>query len=413
MISEIDVVVIGAGQAGLSVSHELTAADVEHVVLERSAVAATWASRWDSFSLVTPNHTIGLAGAGYAGDDPEGYLPRDEIVRLLEDYAASFAAPVELGVDVLSVRQAATGGWRVETNKGAIAARAVVVATGAYQREHRSTAVADLAIWLPIIDAVDYRNPGRLPPGAVLVVGSGQTGCQIAEELFLAGRRVILACGRAPWMERRPAGKDIVDWLVDLGFFAQGPESVPGPDALLLANVQGTGAGGGHDLHYRTLAALGVELAGHLVATDKDAVHFADDLSASVAFGDARRKDLLAAIASSQVARGLPVPAFPEPPPFDVAGLASVPMAELGSVVVATGYRPGYSEMILHPEAFDAYGFPLQVDGASTVLPDLFFVGVHFMRTRGSALLLGVGADATVVAAQVTAPDSAGRVTRP
>lgn len=409
MIDETDVVVIGAGQAGLSVSHELTAAGVRHVVLERARVGATWASRWDSFRLVTPNHTIRLPGGSYTGDDPHGYLKRDEVVRLLEDYAESFDAPVELGVNVLSVRHEALTGWRVETDAGTISARAVVVATGAYQRQHHPPTVAALAIWLHVIDASEYTNPDALPPGAVLVVGSGQTGCQLAEELFLAGRRVILACGRAPWMGRQIDGRDTFDWMLETGFLDQGRETLTSPDALLLANAQATGAGGGHDLHYRTLAAMGVELAGHLSASDRDAVYFADDLADSVAWGDARRAELGEAIQASRAARGLPVPEIPQAPPFEVTGLTSVPNSELGSVIVATGYRPGYSEMILHPEAFDHTGFPLQADGRSTVLPGLFFVGVHFMRKRKSALLLGVGKDASVVAEQVaTAVGSGG-----
>lgn len=403
MLEEIDVVIIGAGQAGLAVSHELTAANVPHVVLERDRIGSAWAGRWDSFRLITPNKTIRLPGAEYDGDDPHGFMKRDAVVGMLEDYAASFDAPVELGVEVLSARRTASEGWRVETTKGTLHAAAVVVATGAYQREHRPEAVASMTPWLPVIDAAHYKNPSTPPPGAVLVVGSGQSGCQIAEELSLAGRRVILACGRAPWIERRIAGRDVVDWILEIGFFEQGREALPGADALLLANFQGTGAGGGHDLNCRTLAAMGVELAGHLTTADREAVHFADDLAESVAWGDARRDELRRAIRESRTARGLSVPDLPDPPPFDVAGVQSVPVSELGSVIVATGYRPGYSEMILHPEAFDTQGFPLQQDGASTALPSLFFIGVHFMRKRKSALLAGIGEDARVVADQIVA----------
>ena len=233
------------------------------------------------------------------------------------------------------------------------------------------------------------------------MVGSGQTGCQLAEELFRSGRRVILACGRTAWMDRRLEDRDIFDWLLEIGFLDQGREHIGDPAELLLANAQATGGRGGHDLHYRTLAALGVELAGHLVAADDDGAHFAPDLAESVAFGDERRAQLCEAIRASREARGLSVPDFPEPAPFDVAGLESVGIAELGSVIVATGYRPGYSEMILHPEAFDDIGFPLQEDGASTVLPGLFFIGVHYLRKRKSALLLGIGEDAAVVGGAV------------
>jgi putative flavoprotein involved in K+ transport len=399
---ENDVVVIGGGQAGLAVSRELTAAGVEHVVLERDRIGGSWAERWDSFHLVTPNHTIRLPGGGYEGEEPHGFLARDEVVRYLERYASSFAAPVLTGVHVLAVRRAGRdGGWRLTTPTGDIMARTVIVATGAFQRAHEPPAAPDLRRWLPVLPASKYRSPSSLPDGPVLVVGSGQTGTQIAEELTLAGRRVILSCGRAPWMDRRIDGRDMVDWLLDTGLFEQTRADLAGPDAVFVANVQATGAGGGHDLHYRTLAAMGVQLAGRLVAAQDGIARFADDLAASVAFGDAARAELCRAIRASCEASGRPVPSMPDPPPFDVPGLPSVPVRELGSVVLATGYRPAYSETILHREAFDSRGFPLQHDGASTVLPRLFFVGVHFLRKRKSSLFLGVGEDAAVVARQV------------
>jgi putative flavoprotein involved in K+ transport len=400
-VEDVEVAVVGAGQAGLSVSHELTAVGVEHVVLERDRVASAWRDRWDSFRLVTPNHTIRLPGGEYHGDDPHGFLGRDEMVGHLERYAASLSGPVRTGVDVVSLHREPAGAWRLETASGSMRARAVVVATGAYQRAHEPAAVLDLQRRLPVVDSSAYRNPDALPPGAVLVAGSGQTGCQIAEELVTAGRRVVLACGRAPWIERRIAGRDVVDWVIETGFLDEPRDILAGPDALLVANVQATGVDGGHDLHYRTLAALGVQLAGHLVGSDGLRAVFADDLAASVAFGDARRAELSALIVAAGAAKGISVPPLPDPPPFDQAGLADVPVAELGSVVLACGYRPAYRGLVRHPAAFDAAGFPRQRDGASTVLPGLFFVGAHFLRRRKSSLLLGVGEDATVVAQQV------------
>jgi putative flavoprotein involved in K+ transport len=197
---EIDVVVVGAGQAGLAVSHELTRADVAHVVLERDTVAASWRGRWDSFCLVTPNDSILLPGGAYDGADPHGYLPRDDVVAHLERYAAGFGAPVRTGVQVRSLRRGGDGTLTLGTDDGAISARAVVVATGAYPRAHRPDWVSSVPERLPVLDAADYRNPSTLPPGGVVVVGSGQTGCQLAEELHLAGRHVVRAraVGSAP-----------------------------------------------------------------------------------------------------------------------------------------------------------------------------------------------------------------------
>jgi putative flavoprotein involved in K+ transport len=175
------VAVIGGGQAGLAVSHELTARDVEHVVLERLRIGQTWRDRWDSFCLVTPNWTVQLPGGAYTSDDPDGYLRRDDIVRHLETYAASFEAPVREGVEVTALRQA-DGCFAVETSTGVLNVEQVVVCSGAYQRPHRPAAAASVPAGLPAIDAESYCNPSTLPPGRVLVVGSGQTGCQISEE---------------------------------------------------------------------------------------------------------------------------------------------------------------------------------------------------------------------------------------
>lgn len=402
-MADVDVVVVGAGQAGLATSYELTARGVEHVVLERATVGSSWAARWDSFALVTPNWSIRLPGGHYQGSDPHGYLPRDRIVEHLQEYAHSFGASVRTGIAVDRVTPTGSGDWYVASTAGEITSRAVVIATGAYQSAHIPRAAADLRRWLPVINSTQYRNAGSLPSGAVLIIGSGQTGCQVAEDLRLAGRRVVLACGRAPWMPRRLAGRDIFDWLMDTPFFAQGRDALPGPDALLLANVQATGARGGHDLHFRTLAAMGVELAGHLVEVSGGRARFADDLADSVAFGDARHADLSALIRADCRARGLPPPDIPEPTPFTTTGLASVPLADLGCAIVAAGYRPAYTDLVPHPQAFDSRGFPIQDDGASTVLPGLHFVGVHFLRTRASSLLVGVGDDAAVVAGNVAA----------
>ena len=401
MGDEIDVVVVGAGQAGLAVSHELTAAGVEHTVLERDRIGASWHGRWDSFCLVTPNDSILLPGGEYRGDDPHGFLPRDEIVGHLGAYAASFGAPVRTGVQVDSLDQTEDGRLQLETTDGTITARAVVVSTGAYQRAHRPEPVAALPPWLPVLDAADYRNPGLLPDGDVLVIGSGQTGCQIAEELRLAGRGVTLVCGRAPWCPRRLEGRDIVDWILETPFLEMSIADLPAPSARLGANLQATGVGGGHDLHYRILADVGVVLTGRLVGVDGDTGYLADDLAASVAFGDARYSDVRALITKARRAHGLPVPEMPDPVPFLSAAPDSLKLGGFGSAIVAAGYRPAYRDWIHRPDAFDDLGFPRHRDGASTTLPGLHFVGVHFLRKRKSALLLGVGEDAALVAGQI------------
>lgn len=402
---EIDVVVVGAGQAGLATSHELTARGVPHVVLEQAeAVGSSWAGRWDSFCLVTPNHTIRLPGGQYQGDDPHGFLGRDEIVAHLGDYAARIATPVRTRTRVASLSGAPDGSLDLGLADGTrIRARHAVLSTGAFPKAHRPTWAADVPPWLPVLDVSDYRSPAGLPQGAILVVGSGQTGCQIAEELTLAGRRVVLACGRAPWIPRRIEDRDAVDWLLDTPFFDATLADLPGPGARLFANPQLSGARGGHDLNTRTLAALGVQAVGRMSGIHDGATAvFADDLGESVAWGDARYAELRTTIRDSQTRRGLPAPGMPDPAPFDAgAAPTRLPLRELGAVILTAGYRPDYLSWVDVPEAFDAMGFPLHTDGTSTAHPGLHFVGVHFLRARKSSLLLGVGEDAHPVAEAV------------
>lgn len=392
----VSVVVIGAGQAGLAVSHELTQLTIDHVVLERAQVAQAWRDRWDSFSLVTPNWTLDLPGSPYAGNDPEGHVVRGEIVSYIESYAAGFGAPVREGVRVDSLRAAATGGFLLSTSAGDMAARSVVVCTGAYQQPFRPIGAHRFPPWISVLDAGDYRNPAELPPGKVLVIGSGQTGCQLSEELHLAGQDVFLACGRAPWAPRLLDSADIVTWLAKTSFFDQKLAELPSPAARLVANIQATGARGGHDLHYRTLQAMGVPLLGRLSGVNGHHARFADDLGESVAFGDARWAELRQIFTSQLPARGEAVPDLPVPDAFRYQPREDLDLRDFGSVIVTSGFRPDYSWIGL--PVVDATGFPLTVDGASTVVPGLYFCGVHFLRKRKSSVLFGVGEDATIVA---------------
>jgi putative flavoprotein involved in K+ transport len=396
-MSRTTVVVIGGGQAGLSVSHELLAAGVEHVVLERAAVAQAWRERWDSFTLVTPNWTLDLPGSPYAGDDPEGHVGRDEIVGYLAAYATQHAGEIREGVRVNALGPGGPRRFRLDTSDGPIDADDVVVCTGAYQRPHRPPVATDLPAGLPVIDATDYTNPAALPDGEVLVVGSGQTGVQIAEELHLDGRGVTLACGRAPWAPRRIGDLDTVTWLHRAGFYDQPRSALTSPEARLLANVQMTGANGGHDLHYRVLQNMGVRLAGRLAGVAGRRAVFADDLADSVTFGDARYADMRKLLADHFGATGVAVPEMLDPPPFQCEPVLGVDLRGFGAIILTAGFRPDYTSWILFP-VFDQLGFPMVGDDLSTAVPGLYFCGVHFLRTRRSSLLFGVGADAALLA---------------
>jgi putative flavoprotein involved in K+ transport len=251
-----------------------------------------------------------------------------------------------------------------------------------------------------VIDAAGYRNERALPDGKVLVVGSGQTGCQLAEELAEAGREVLLSCGRAPWLPRRFGGRDLIWWSVEIGYLEVPVEQLASPAERLLANVIATGRGGGHDLSVRTLRASGVELVGRFLGCEGRHALFAADLGESVAWGDERYGLFRGLVERAGAERGLPDPELSDPEPFDAAARERVDLAGFGAVVFAGGYRPGYGEWLRVPGALDGLGFPLHDgSGASTAAPGLYFVGVHFLRKRKSSLLYGVGEDAALVAA--------------
>ena len=400
MTDRLDTVVVGGGQAGLAVSHELTQAGVEHVVLEKGRIGQSWRGRWDSFCLVTPNWSVQLPGRPYDGSDPDGFMSRDEVVEYLERYAATFRARLREGIEVSSLKPGPAG-FTLSTSAGPLEARTVVLSTGAYQRPHRPAGAATLPASLLQMDVEDYRNPGELPPGPVLVVGSGQSGCQIAEELHEAGRQVFLACGRAGWAPRQMNGRDLFWWLRETGDLDDPLSALDSPAARLTANLQATGHGGGHDLHYRTLRRMGVTLLGHFLGAEGRNARFAADLGETVAWSDQRNSKFMERIRKLVAERSLPDPEIREPEPFSGEAPEQVDLSGFGAVVFAGGFRPDYESWVYCPGAFDELGFPLQDDGASTITSGLYFVGVHFLRRRKSSLLIGVGDDAAIVARKI------------
>ena len=329
--------------------------------------------------------------------------PATESSAYLERYAARCESPVQEGVRVTALQPGRDGRFLLETSAGEIQAKTVVLSAGAYQRPYRPAGAATLPADLLQIDVEGYRNPADLPRGAVLVVGSGQSGCQIAEELHRAGRDVFLACGRAPWVPRRLGDRDILWWLVETGYLDAPVGSLPGPGARLAANAQATGHGGGRDLHYRTLRSMGVTLLGHFLGADGRRARFAPDLDESVAWGDGRTARLMDLVRKLVAERGLPASDIPEPGPFNADALEELNLSGFGAVVFAGGFRPDYASWVRVPGAFDEFGFPLHHEGASTAVRGLYFVGVHFLRKRKSSLLIGVGEDAALVAGQIAA----------
>jgi putative flavoprotein involved in K+ transport len=388
------VVVIGAGQAGLAVSGGLSSRGVDHVVLEQAQVAQAWRDRWDSFTLVTPNWTMDLPGSPYAGGDPEGHVARDEIVAYLDGYAAKWSVPVRAGVRVDTIRGRGSHGFAVGTSRGEIEADAVVVCTGGFSVPYLP--INGFPPDLAVLTTLDYRNPDSIPDGKVLLIGSGQTGVQLADELNRAGRDVFLSCGRAPWTPKQVEGLDIVTWLHRIGFWDVPLGDLPDPAARLMPNAQGTGRAGGYSLHYRTLQRAGVTLLGRISDVDGHTARFADDLGASVAFGDARWSDMRNLLTGGLPSRGFHVPELEIPEPFTYTPITELDLRGFGAVIFTAGFRPNFGW--IDPLPTDPLGFPVTVDGASPDLPGLYFCGLHFMRVRRSGTLFGVGPHAELVA---------------
>ena len=407
----VDVVIVGGGQAGLALSYYLTEQGREHVILEQGRIVESWRSRrWDSLRLIAPNWSLRLPGFVYAGDDLDGFMGKDEIVAHLETYARSFAAPVREGVRVTSIeRSAADLHFLVHTQDDSYRATQVVLATGALQQPRVPACAARLPTSVTQMVAPAYRNPQSLPSGAVLVVGSGETGCQIAEELVRAGRRVYLAGGRSWWAPRRYRGRDAAAWLRLLGWFERTVDDLPPGVRTGQSNPQLTGGNGGHDINGHTLAREGVTLLGRLQDICDGRAVFAAGLAGNLAWGDEQARTCLRAIDDLIAQQGLEAPRedWPDDLLTSEGGSHVAPteldLADVGmsTAIWAMGYRPDFGWVGLH--FLDREGYPIQQRGVTRV-PGLSILGLDWLHTARSGLFTGVGEDAAYLAEQLAGP---------
>lgn len=398
------VVIVGAGQAGLSVSAFLTEAGVPHVVLDKGAVAGAWAERWDSFCLVTPNWTINLPGQSYDGDDPDGFMPRDAFVAYMRRWAEGFGAPVTSGVMVNGILRDGSG-FALDTSDGRITAEAVVVATATHQHPKIPAVAGELPAGVAQIHAQDYRNPEQLPGGGVLVVGSGQTGCQIVEDLLRAGRDVYLSVGRTGRLPRRYRGRDCITWQRDLQFLDRTPDMLESPAQRFASDPHVSGRDGGttislHDFHRR-----GATLLGRLAGAEASALRFDATLAEEIAFADAFAARFYASvddyIARNNLAAPTPTPAelaggrLDDDPPIAQRQTLAIDDAGIGSVIWATGFAFDFSWVDF--PVTDEFGYPV-TQGGATAVDGLYFCGLNYMTKRKSGILYGVAEDAEAVA---------------
>ena len=405
-------VIVGAGQAGLIMSRLASAAGREHVVLDRRAtLGGGWQDRWDAFRLVSPNWTTSVPGFDYRGVDPDGFMPRDEVVDHFRAYAAAIRAPVELGVDVTGLEQRDGGrpGFALETSAGRYIAREVIVAGGGFQVP-RIPAAAAFAPRITQVHSHHYRHPDDLPPGRVLVVGSGQSGVQLVEELRAAGRELILSVGHCGRVPRRYRDRDVFWWLRQLALHGDAVgvplptvDRLPDPRARFACNPHLSGHGGGHTVNLRRLAADGTRLVGRFEAADGERATFASDLGANLAFADAFFAERFRGALDTFVERrGLDLPPGeseeevpdvrpPEVPELDLAAEG------VSSVLWTSGYRVAFDWIRL--PIFEDSGLPLHVRGVTSI-PDLTFIGLPWQHGMGSANLVAVAQDAEHLASR-------------
>ncbi|HEU4514851.1 MAG TPA: NAD(P)/FAD-dependent oxidoreductase [Nocardioidaceae bacterium] len=410
-MSTTDTVVIGAGHAGLAVSHCLTAAGRDHVVLDRGRVAERWRTeRWDSLHLLTPSWMTRLPGWRYDGPDPDGYLAVGELIAYLESYAKSFDAPVQSGTTVLSVTER-SGGYRVETDQGTWTTRRVVVATGPWGKPAVPEGLDIAGSGLHLTSASSYRNPSSLPDGGVLVVGASASGVQIADELARSGRPVVIAVGRHTRMPRRYRGMDIFWWLERTGRLARTIDDVRDVAAARTEPSMQLVGRGGHagcekDIDLAALADRGIRVAGRLREITGGVAKFRDDLAARVAESDHRMHTFLDAVDSHIAATGLEPevwdPLRPRPyRPGSTPSRLDLRAEGITTVLLATGYRPHHPWLHVPVTAPDG---TIHQHRGITPAPGLYVVGQRFQHRRDSGFIDGARHDATTVVDHITSP---------
>ena len=409
------IVVVGAGQAGLGMSHALQKLGLSQLILERGRIGESWCSqRWDSFRVNTPNALNALPGAPYDGTAADGFCSAAELAESFERYATRFNLPMRTGVEVVRVEaEGAAGPFRVHvrTKTGTreeLRARNVVIASGA----NRAPRVPPFASKLPRrvlqVHAAAYRNPAALPEGAVLVVGGGQSGCQIAEDLIEAGRRVYLCTSKVGRIPRRYRGRDIDEWLWDAGFFDLTRADLDDPSAWLATQPQVSGVGRyGRTISLQQLARGGVTLLGRLIDVEGADLVLADDLTQNIRFADRKSADLRREIDTYIARNGVSAPApeddladrpWPEVDAVTAPTRLDIDHTGVGAVVWCTGFTADFSWIRL--PVVDGSGRPVHDRGVSPVR-GLYFVGLPWLHKSKSGLICGVEEDAAFIARDI------------
>lgn len=405
-----NLIIVGAGQGGLSVSYFLSDAGVDHMVFDRGEIGHAWiANRWDSFCLVTPNWTVNLPGKPYTGKDPDGFMLRDDFVQYMKNWAEGFGAPFVAGMNVQRVFRSGDL-FILETNKGSVRARSVVVATATYQRPKVPDVSSQLPDHVRQFHAEDYKRCDQAADGAVMVVGSGQTGCQIVEDFLRSGKTVYLCVARTGRLPRRYRGRDCLSWQSEMGLLDRTPDMLENPGDRFLGDPHLTGRDGGSTVSLYDFHNRGVKLLGRLERVDGSVATFRDDLADNLNYADQFAASFMEKVDAYISEAGLSAPAPTEKElwggPEIVGDKVKTPStldlnaARISTVIWATGFTFDFGW--IDGLETDEFGYPV-TDHGKTTLPGLYFCGLNWMTKRKSGILYGVEEDARAVADHIIA----------
>lgn len=414
MVEHINTIIIGAGQSGLSVSYCLKQYGREHVIFDQADhPASAWGNRWDSFTLVTPNWMTHLPGAPYQGDDPDGFMDREEISAHIQAYSRQFELPIQFRTKVISVKPTDAGYW-VKTDRGEYQAENVVIAVGFYQQPKTPAFSHRCAPGIHQIHSSQYKNPSMLPDGAVLVVGSAQSGSQIAEELNENGRKVYLSVSTTGRFPRRYRGKDAAVWMKRLGYFNRTVDQLPSSHARFAASAHGTGKNGGHTINMHQFAQDGIVLLGRVQAIEGNRTYLASDLKENLAKADQFEREFVDEIDHYIKENKIDCPQETLPHLEDGFKAEEIDELELDSkgirnIIWATGYRSDFS-WVSYP-IIDKDGLPVHHRGV-TQSPGLYVIGLPFLYSGKSGLLYGAAEDAAYIASAIVTKEKVPQFTQ-
>ncbi len=402
MKSHYEVVIVGGGQAGLSISYCLKERNIDHLVLEKHRIAYAWRTkRWDSFCLVTPNWQCKLPGYDYPGQDPKGFMVKDEIVNYIEEYAKSFNPPIKENVEVLRVaKNNFQNIFKLETTVGDFTADRVVIASGGYHTPKIPPIAEQFSKGILQLHSSEYKNPQALPEGEILVVGTGQSGCQIAEDLHLAGRKVHLCVGSAPRSPRVYRGKDVVEWLEQMGYYDLSIDDHPQKETVRQnTNHYVTGRDNGREIDLRRFYLEGMKLYGSLRSVDGNQLGFKENLKHNLDHADSVAESIKRSvdnfIEKRQITAPKDEPYVPLWQPEQEITHLDYKEAKISAVIWCTGFRSDFGWIDI--PVFDAKGYPEHHRGITKV-QGLYFLGLPWLYTWGSGRFSGIARDANYLA---------------